>query len=264
MFPLFHQSQRAMMRGFTVLVLVAGVQLAFLLHPAMVSAATCAGGSQHCYGRADWYGTPGTFSGGATSIWVPTMTYNDPGGVLTNEMWIANFTAGSAWVEGGAWVGHSFAGSLQGEQIYFAAQLNTLGQWSQINFGPVPAGDINQWANLYVFQATPNQWSVVIESLSRGSLATPSATPNTVWLPNDMQAEYQQIGEEQGNDWSTTNDAYSDLAYWTNNRYRDLNAQYWPQTVNPPTVVNWPISAGWLVTPANSGGNGGTWWARLP
>lgn len=77
-----------------------------------------------------------------------------------------------------------------------------------------------------------------------------------------MQAQHQDIGEEQGNDWGTQNDAYSDLALWANNRWRGNDTQYYLQTSGGFETINAPIRAGWQVRPEV--GNGGTWWARIP
>lgn len=154
---LMPQWRRRAERGFVVLALLLGGQLVALRYSPSAGATACAPGPNHCYGVNRWSGQPGTFSGGAASIYIPVMTYNDPGGVLTNEMWIANTASGQSWVEAGAYVGHAFAGARQGEQIYFAAQLNTAGEWIDYRFAAVPSGDTNQWANVYIFNSAPGQ-----------------------------------------------------------------------------------------------------------
>ena len=74
--------------------LLLGLQLMFLAAPAPVSAASCFRADPHCYGVNEWWGSPGSYSGGSTSIYVPFMAFNVPQDLLTNEMWIANSSSG--------------------------------------------------------------------------------------------------------------------------------------------------------------------------
>lgn len=260
MIPISRRSQKRVARAVGISLLLA-MQILALFWATPVSAASCppgTNGNSHCYGRVDYFGQPGSFSGGATSIYVPTMTFNSPTDVLTNEMWIANFDNGTYWVEAGVLVGHSYAGSAQGQQVYFLGQWGVDNRWSQRNFGVVPPGDINQYANVYIFVCAPNQWCVVIESFTLGTL---SAGSETLW-PNSMPAEWQQLGEELSNEGNNDIQAYSDLALWANNRYRDNSGQYWPQARFGDGGANNdpPIASGWISSPGN--GNSGTWYAR--
>lgn len=216
-----------------------------------VEAAICPAVGSHCYGNTGWQGTPGTWSGGATSILVPLMVFNDPNEVLTNEMWVID-NAGH-WVEVGAYAGHPWGSGQQGRMIYFYGQLAANGVWQGDRLADIPAGDIGQWSNFYIFNCIlGQQWCVVVESLNLGALTTQLA-------PNTMLANWQHIGAELSNESNTGNQASSGEARWANTRYRTNGGAYYPQaqygafqnTPNPPFI------AGWTSAPP-----GGQWYAR--
>lgn len=216
-----------------------------------VQAAICPLVGAHCYAITGWSGSPGTWSGGSTSLLVPAMAFNDPNEVLTNEMWIID--SGGNWIEVGAYVGHPYGNGAQGQMLYFYGQRDANGGWAGDRLATIPGTDLGLWANLFLFNCTfGQQWCLVVQSPTLGSLTTQLP-------PNTMLANQQHIGAELSNQSGTGNQAFSGEARWANTSYRALNGTYYSQTQFGffQTVNNPPFAAGWTSAPP-----GGQWFAR--
>lgn len=253
--PIFGRRQRGVVYGLVGLVLLLALQLVSLNSPAPVSAAICPQGN--CYAIASWYGQPGTFSGGATSITVSNMQLNSVQPIMNNSLWIDGDIHGT-WVEAGVAVGAPAEDGppVPDLQFYYAAQRNHQGIYRTRFIEAVPNGDRGQYTNIYIFDNFNGTWSAVIESLTLGQ-----RTIRNAWEPNLMRAARQPIGLELANEFGP--EGYSNRAYFTNNRWRGNDAQYGQQTFHRDDwlfVQNPPLAGGWWSRPENGGS--GMWYTE--
>lgn len=239
-------------RGVALGTLLLATLLLPLAAPAGVGAAICG----DCYAQNSWYGQPGTWSGGATSITVPNMQLNSVQPIMNNTMWILGHIDGT-WVESGIAVGAPAEDGppVPDLQFYYAAQRNQNGVYRTRFLDAVPNGDRGQYINVYIFNNFNGTWSAVLESLNLGLLFIRSP-----WEGNTMQAQWQNIGLELRNGYGP--EGYANRAYFVNNRWRSNSAGYYVQTVhnNQWTVVQFPLGGGWWSIPENGGG--GNWYTE--
>jgi hypothetical protein len=176
--------------------------------------------------------------------------------IMNNTLWIGGDVA-NTWVEAGVAVGAPSDDGLTPEytQFYYAGQQNPEGSYQTRFLGLVPFNDVGTWANVYVFDNFNGSWSTAVESLNSGLL-----TMRAGWDGNTMRAAGEDIGLELAN--GDGPEAYADLAYFTNTRWRTNDGQYRPQTSSGHLVPvdDPPISAGWINRPEDS--PGGLWYTR--
>lgn len=198
----------------------------------------------HCYAEA----SVGDHATGFQTTITVAGVFEAGDGLITNELWLRNYTGGQGWIELG--YKHELNGTLQ---YFWGRKDPATADFSFENIGPVPAAEVGTPVTFDVHQTGTDTFLLSIDGgVTRWS------KPLTLALWSNASGGYVLLGMELGG----RDGGQASLAMFVDNKVYDT--AFHPRFANagdfPGQTIHGPPYGGWLQWP--DAGQGGVFSTR--